>query len=150
MATKRKENRTELRRKLEELAATTCAIRALKEKHSRIFDDLLTMEKAEKKLTDDFKALARDKSVPGETVTLFDDEVARVTVSGPVAAPSYDVAVARRAWPPGVLDAVLALDDKKCRALIEGGILSEELAEEAELPEKQLTPAVKVEIRGAP
>jgi len=143
-----KKNKDENYALLMKLVEKTLLIRALKARHAAVFSELAALEKEAGGIEEAFKAGVREKSVPGETVVVYDDEAARVTVSGPVAAPSYDVAVARKTWPSVVLDAVTVLDDKKCRALIEGGVLPAELAEEAELPERLLTPAVKIEIRG--
>jgi hypothetical protein len=105
-------------------AKKTAEIRRLKAKNAVVFSELAALEKESLALEKSFKDSVRRRSVPGQTVTLYDDELARVTVSGPVAAVSYDVAVARRAWPSAVLDAVLTVDDKKCRALVEGGRLA--------------------------
>lgn len=133
---------------LMKLVEKTLLIRALKARHAAVFSELAALEKEAGGIEEAFKAGVREKSVPGETIVVYDDEAAKVTVSGPIAAPSYDASIARKSWPSIVLDAVTVLDDKKCRALIEGGVLPAALAEEAELPERLLTPAVKIEIRG--
>lgn len=118
-------------------------------KHAAVFRKLADCEQTQRELAEDIKTAARAKAQAGETLQLVSTEEIEITVTGPLAAPTYSLAKARRHWPEDVVKTALveSLDTKMVLSLVGSGSLPAALACKAENPRKELTPAVKINVR---
>jgi len=128
------------------LAAVTVKIRKLRKEPEVL--KLLALEAEAEGLEKALKTAVRDRAVQGETVVIWDDEVATVQVISASAGPIYDSDQAQKFWPPAVWEGSVVVDSKKAQAYIETGALLPEDAEKAEKPREPLTPRVRIEIHG--
>jgi len=134
------------RETLLELAAVTVKIRKLRKEPEVL--KLLALEAQAEGLEKTLKTAVRERAVQGETVVVWDDEIATVQVISASAGPIYDPGIAVGLWPPEVFSKSIAVDSKKVAAFVETGALLPEQAARAERPREPLTPRVKIEIHG--
>ena len=129
------------------IKATHDARRFVK-RNSETFAKYRALEKSEQSAEKAFKEVAALEATPGETVTLCDDEEAKVLVMSPVAGPTYDVAKVFSQWREDLALQVLVVDSAKVEALVKLGVITADHASAYEVEErKALSPRVKIEIK---
>lgn len=108
--------------------------------------------KERKGLEEKLKEAARAKSVPGQHITVFENESIKVSVSGTKPKISYNAEVALEKWPEELADDVLtySVDAERLQHRIELGLPAETLALvlAARIEEEQ-TPKVKIDLIAA-
>lgn len=119
-----------------------------KRRHDKVFTRLEKMEARLDELKLKITDIARENSTPGRTLTLVEEEHVSVSVTGPKPSkPDYDPALVRKYWPHDIVGKVLIVDSKKAFDQIKRAKLDEKLAKRAELPMKELTPRVSINVK---
>ena len=119
-----------------------------KRRHSKVFSRLEKLEARIQEVKLRITEIARDNSTPGRTLTLVEEENVTVSVTGPKPSkPDYDPSLVRKYWPTEVTSLVLSVDSGKVLEQIKRAKLDEKLAKRAELPMKELTPRVTINVK---